>query len=88
MQQNGAEVSAAILRVDGDTGLLTGEYRDGQIHAEPFFGRAPVADDLALQPDGSLQVVQNGKTLTAVRSSGSPCQRLACARRPDAAHRR
>src|SRR5580658_6347178 len=30
VQQHGAEVSAAILRVDGDTGLLTGSYQDGK----------------------------------------------------------
>src|SRR5256885_3159656 len=29
VRQAGAEVSAAILRVDGDTGTLTGAYRDG-----------------------------------------------------------
>lgn len=42
MHQKGAEVSAAILRVDGDTGALTGEWRDGRVrgvHAG-FAGRA------------------------------------------------
>jgi hypothetical protein len=30
VRQQGAEVSAAILRVDGDTGALTGSYQDGK----------------------------------------------------------
>jgi len=30
VKQHGAEVSAAILRVDGDTGTLTGSYKDGK----------------------------------------------------------
>src|SRR5471032_277703 len=29
VKQSGADVSAAILRVDGDTGALTGRYQDG-----------------------------------------------------------
>ncbi len=69
VQQNGSEVSAAILRVDGDTGLLTGEYHDGRFTLSHFSGARPSLIDLMPQPDGSLQVVQNGKTLTAVRST-------------------
>ena len=69
VRQNGAEVSAAILRVDGDTGLLTGDYREGQFTLSHFSGARPSLMALALQPDGSLQVIQNGKTLTAVRQA-------------------
>jgi peroxiredoxin len=69
VRQNGAEVSAAILRVDGDTGLLTGEYQDGQFTLSHFSGARPSLLTIAPQPDGSLEVVQNGKKLTAVRSA-------------------
>jgi hypothetical protein len=31
VRQKGADVSAAILRVDGDTGTLTGTWRDGKL---------------------------------------------------------
>jgi thiol-disulfide isomerase/thioredoxin len=67
--QSGNEVSAAILRVDGDTGLLTGEYRDGLFTLSHFSGARPSLMTLALQPDGSLAVDQNGKKLMAVRSA-------------------
>jgi peroxiredoxin len=69
VHQNGAEVSAAILRVDGDTGLLTGGYDAGKFTLSHFSGARPSLITLALQPDGSLEVVQNGKKLTAVRSA-------------------
>ena len=69
VHQNGAEVSAAILRVDGDTGLLTGEYRDGRFTLSHFSGARPSLMTLALQADGSMEVVQNGKKMSAVRSA-------------------
>ena len=76
VHQSGAEVSAAILRVDGDTGLLTGGYRDGQFTLSHFSGTRPSLITLALQPDGSLEVVQNGKALTAVRSAEARAEGL------------
>jgi hypothetical protein len=36
-------VSAAILRVDGDTGALTGSFRDGKFVLSHFLRRAAVA---------------------------------------------
>jgi peroxiredoxin len=69
VHQNGSEVSAAILRVDGDTGLLTGGYRDGQFTLSHFSGARPSLVILTLEPDGSIELVQNGKKLTAVRST-------------------
>jgi peroxiredoxin len=69
VNQNGTGISAAILRVDGDTGLLNGSYRDGQFTLSHFSGARPSLMTLALQADGSLEVTQNGKTLTAIRST-------------------
>ena len=68
VRQSGAEVSAAILRVDGDTGTLTGTYRDGKFILSHFSGARPSLLELTPQPDGSLQVVQNGRNqMTALR---------------------
>jgi peroxiredoxin len=76
VHQKGGAVSAAILRVDGDTGLLTGDYRDGQFTLSHFSGARPSLMTLAPQPDGSLEVVQNGKKLTAVRSEEARAEGL------------
>ena len=47
VHQTGSDVSAAILRVDGDTGALTGRYQDGKFVLQPLFraaAGAPRAD--------------------------------------------
>src|ERR1019366_1207575 len=41
VSQKGAEVSAAILRVDGDTGALDGRWRDGKFVLSHFSGARP-----------------------------------------------
>src|SRR5262249_46298746 len=41
VRQSGPEVSAAILRVDGDTGELTGTWRDGKFVLSHFDGARP-----------------------------------------------
>ena len=43
VRQAGAEVSAVILRIDGDTGTLTGTYPRRHVRAQPFLGRAAAA---------------------------------------------
>jgi peroxiredoxin len=69
VQQHGGEVSAAILRVDGDTGALTGSYRDGKFVISHFSGVRPLLLELSLASDGSLDILENGKTkLSAVRA--------------------
>jgi thiol-disulfide isomerase/thioredoxin len=68
VKQNGAEVSAAILRVDGDTGTLSGSYRDGKFVLSHFSGLRPALLEVTPQPDGTLKVVlDNKETMTAVR---------------------
>jgi thiol-disulfide isomerase/thioredoxin len=69
VNQMGTEVTAAILRVDGDTGLLTGSYRNGEFTLSHFSGARPSLMALALQPDGTLEVTQNGKKMPAIRST-------------------
>lgn len=41
VRQSGASVSAAVLRVDGDTGELNGAYRDGKFILSHFSGARP-----------------------------------------------
>jgi thiol-disulfide isomerase/thioredoxin len=69
VRQSGAEVSAAILRVDGDTGTLTGNYRDGTFVLSHFSGARPLRLELTPGSDGTLSVVQNkDNPFTAVRA--------------------
>ena len=41
VDQKGADVSASILRIDGDTGALTGTYQDGKFVLSHFDGSGP-----------------------------------------------
>jgi thiol-disulfide isomerase/thioredoxin len=69
VRQSGAEASAAILRVDGDTGALTGTYRDGKFVLSHFSGARPLRLELTPGSDGTLSVVQNqDNPFTAVRA--------------------
>src|ERR1700683_4611194 len=68
VKQHGAEVSAAILRVDGDTGTLTGSYKDGKFVLSHFSGARPALMTITQTADGQLELVQNGKKLTVMRS--------------------
>lgn len=56
IDQQGAEIQAAILRIDGDTGALTGEWQDGKFVASHFDGSRPGLIVLTPQPDGTLHV--------------------------------
>src|SRR4029077_19472323 len=59
VRQSGGEVSAAILRIDGDTGALTGTYRGGKFVLSHFSGARPLRLELTPAGDGALTVVQN-----------------------------
>ena len=69
VRQSGAEASAAILRIDGDTGTLTGSFRDGKFVLSHFSGSRPLRVELTPSADGTLAVVQNrDQPLTAIRA--------------------
>ena len=77
VRQTGAEVSGAILRVDGDTGTLTGLYRDGTFVMSHFSGARPLLLDVTLEEDGSLRLLQNRRRgLVAVRSDSARATEL------------
>jgi thiol-disulfide isomerase/thioredoxin len=72
VKQKGPEVSAAILRVDGDTGSLTGEWRGDRFVLSHFDGSRPLVAEVKPSGDGTLSVSLNGaytatRQLTAFR---------------------
>jgi peroxiredoxin len=69
-RHDGGTVSATILRVDGDTGTLTGAFRDGRYVLSHFSGARPLLLEVFPQSDGTLKLRQNIKTeLIAVRET-------------------
>lgn len=71
VQQKGIDITTTILRVDGDTGALTGSWKGNKFVASHFDGARPGLLELTPRPDGSLEVVSNGSnrngTLIAYR---------------------
>ena len=56
VKQNGPDITATILRVDGDTGAMTGGWQNGKFIASHFDGARPGIIEITPQGDGSLQV--------------------------------
>jgi thiol-disulfide isomerase/thioredoxin len=70
VRQSGPDVSAAIQRVDGDTGTLTGSFRDGRLLLGHFSGARPMRLEVSVNADGTLALVEDGQAkYTAVRMS-------------------
>jgi len=77
VRQSGAEVTASILRVDGDTGALSGRYQDGKFVLSHFSGARPLLLEVTPAADGSLSLLQNGKTqYTALKTSQARAKKL------------
>src|SRR5271157_3269970 len=77
VRQSGPEVSAAILRVDGDTGALEGTWRDGKFVLSHFDGARPLLLEVTPQADGTLALRQNGRNqMIAVRSAEARAKAL------------
>jgi peroxiredoxin len=78
VKQDGANVSAAILRIDGDTGTLTGSYQDGKFVLSHFSGMRPALVEVTPAPGGTLKVVLNHRQeLTALRPAEAQAKGLA-----------
>lgn len=75
VRQSGANVDAVIERIDGDTGSLYGQWRDGAFIVSHFTAAGPTYAVLKPQSDGTLQLIT---------SAHSGAQTL-IARRPQAA---
>lgn len=61
VRQNGAGASAAILRVDGDTGALTGTWQKDKFVLSHFDGSRPALMEVTPMLDGTLEILQNGR---------------------------
>jgi hypothetical protein len=64
--------TAAILRVDGDTGAIVGGYQDGKFVPNQFDGARAYVLEIVPQPGGALALTLKGahsplKTYAAVR---------------------
>lgn len=70
-QKSASNVEAAILRVDGDTGALTGVYKDGKFVLSHFSGGRPSLMILTPAADGTLAIdmtdLHGSSQLTAAR---------------------
>jgi thiol-disulfide isomerase/thioredoxin len=81
VKQSGADVTAAILRVDGDTGALTGSFHEGKWLLSHFDGQRPYLLEVTPAQDGSLALVQKGGgprqgSLTAYRENQAQAKAL------------
>jgi thiol-disulfide isomerase/thioredoxin len=56
LRQNGGDIQGAILRVDGDTGTLTGSYNDGKFVLSHFSGARPALMIIQPESDGTMNV--------------------------------
>jgi len=75
LRQSGGDVSGAIQRIDGDTGALTGGWRGGKFVISHFSGARPAVFELTPKPDGTLDILQNGRRkLSAVRAGVAKAQ--------------
>jgi thiol-disulfide isomerase/thioredoxin len=59
LRQSGSRVTGSILRVDGDTGNLTGGWQGDSLVLSHFAGERPVLLEARLQPDGTLDILLN-----------------------------
>jgi thiol-disulfide isomerase/thioredoxin len=82
VRQKGDELSAAILRVDGDTGSLTGRYKDGKFVLGHFSGAR--AARLEIEPGSDPSVLtlawydkKGRQAYTAVRAQSAKAQDIA-----------
>jgi peroxiredoxin len=60
LRQSGAEISGAVLRVDGDTGTMTGSFKDGKFVLSHFSGSRPALMVLKPASDGTMDVSLSG----------------------------
>jgi thiol-disulfide isomerase/thioredoxin len=57
VRQSGADVTSTILRVDGDSGALTGRWQDGKLLLSHFDGARPSLIEVTPGPDQTLHLL-------------------------------
>jgi thiol-disulfide isomerase/thioredoxin len=72
VKQKGAEISATVLRVDGDTGALTGSWQGGKFVASHFDGSRPGLIEITPQQDGTLNVELHAKPRNEILTAYRP----------------
>jgi thiol-disulfide isomerase/thioredoxin len=72
VKQNGADIAASILRVDGDTGAFSGTYQDGKWVLSHFDGSRPGVIMVTPDADGTLRIVQNPQRPDEAPHSSGP----------------
>jgi thiol-disulfide isomerase/thioredoxin len=60
VRQSGPEASASILRIDGDTGALVGNYQDGKFVLSHFDGSRPLVAEVTPTKEGTLEIQLEG----------------------------
>jgi thiol-disulfide isomerase/thioredoxin len=60
VQQDGPNIAATTLRVDGDSGSHVGTYKDGKWVISHFDGSRPGLLEVKLNSDGTLEIGQGG----------------------------
>lgn len=76
-QQSGPKVSATILRVDGDTGTISGAFQNGKFVLSHFDGARAHLLEVTPARDGTLDILQDGKTkMTAYRPAAARAKGL------------
>ncbi len=70
LRQAGWNVSGSILRIDGDTGTLTGRWQGDSLVLSHFAGERPVLLEAKLQPDGTLDILLNKQNRYLAARSG------------------
>jgi thiol-disulfide isomerase/thioredoxin len=90
VKQAGGRASATMLRVDGDSGSLSGMWKGGAFHLSHFAGERPGVLEIRPNKDGSLSLVltdddgSTNRSLRAVRTAVAKRQGLPMP--ADAAH--
>ena len=77
VQQSGSKASATILRVDGDTGTISGAFENGTFVLSHFDGARAHLLEITPAADGTLDILQDGKLkLTAYRPAAARAKGL------------
>jgi peroxiredoxin len=77
VQQSGPKADATILRVDGDTGTISGSFQNGKFVLSHFDGARAHLLEITPASDGTLDILQDGKMkLTAYRPAAARAKGL------------
>ena len=77
VQQSGAQAKATILRVDGDTGTISGAWHEGKFILSHFDGARAHLLQITPAPDGTLDILQDANTkMTAYRPADARAKGL------------